>query len=190
MKSKILILTIILSFTLFSCDKLKEAAIVNIDTTLTVNIPLQDQTSLSVLKSENFTADLHPFTGAAMIDLRDNADLKNYIDNIKTFTINDALATITGLTVDDEISNLFITATLNNVTYNIFKAGTKVFSLSNSTDFPLMLDQIKTMVGIWSSVGYDKIIIVTITGNSKVLLGSRLKLNVNLPSTVGYTPLT
>jgi hypothetical protein len=189
MKSTILPLALLFSFTIFSCNKIKDASIVNVDTTLKVDVPMSDQNAVSILKSANFTDALFPIAGTSLINLKDNYDLKNYVNSLEGMTINDVLSNITGVTADDEFSNLSVKATLEGTDYTILDAGTKVFTLSNSNDLGLSLEVLKSIVSNWKIVGYDKQITFTVTGFSKVAIGNRIKIAIQIPAKVGYSLL-
>jgi hypothetical protein len=80
-------------FLLASCEKIKDATTVEIDTDLKVEIPITGTASSMVTKSADGGNAVYAYTGNATFSLADNQDLKKYISNIDDIIAN-GVATI------------------------------------------------------------------------------------------------
>jgi hypothetical protein len=85
---KIKLLSLGLAFLLFaSCDKIKEATSVDIDTELKVEVPITGTATAMVTKSADTGNAVYAYAGNATFSLADNQDLKKYISNIDNIVL-------------------------------------------------------------------------------------------------------
>jgi len=121
------LLTLGLIFLLFaSCDKIKEATTVEIETDLQVEIPISTPgTSNATTKSADAGINAYQYGGTATFSLADNEDLSDYIDNIDDI-VADGVASI-------QINGVPAGATINTLLmkYGVAPtAGTTAFNLT------------------------------------------------------------
>lgn len=88
MKNYIYLLAFVVVF-FVSCDLIKDATKVEIETDLNFDVPVET-TSKSGLttKSANAEITVFPFVGSGTLSLADNDDLSDYIDNIEDILVN------------------------------------------------------------------------------------------------------
>jgi len=85
MKNYIYLSAIIVMIFFVSCDNLKEAIDVGFTTEIKAEIPVTSQNVLAIdLKSVELANDVYSFVGSGNFSLTEIAELKNYIDNIRS----------------------------------------------------------------------------------------------------------
>lgn len=183
MKVKLLLMVAIVGFTFASCDSFKELASVDVETEVKVDVPLQD--AAASLKSASLAGNM--IEGSADISLKDNNDVKEFVDGIIGMTITDAIANVTGMTDADEITDLVIKATINGTVYELLNEDGPI--TTSSTDIKLVKSEADALIDELKEQGYDQTIKFDVTGTSKELVGSRLKLKIEMPADVKYSPL-
>lgn len=121
MKVKMFVLTGLAMLALSSCDKIKDAASVDVTTTVSasisseteeiseIEIPVQSVTMKSA-SVDGTTRTFYLFKGEAEIDLKGNADIGKYVDGIIDYKINDGKISLGGLGDGDSIYGLTVKA--------------------------------------------------------------------------------
>lgn len=118
---KFSLLLFILPLLLFSCDKVKEATTKDINTTMSMGIPVVVMAPTAIVE-KSATEDI-TFSQSQTASLGDINEIKNYIENVESVGINDVEVVFTNLEVGDEIKTINVSvegigiiATINNVT--------------------------------------------------------------------------
>lgn len=89
MKNYACLLAIVVMVSLVSCDAIKDATTVEIETDLNVDIPVATTSkSGSTIKSANAEITVFPFGGNGTLSLAENNDLSDYINNINDVLLN------------------------------------------------------------------------------------------------------
>jgi len=84
MKTQILFIALFFSVLFVSCEKLKDATAVDIETELNANFPVSMQNEMAInVKSAEIANDVYAFSGNGTFSLADNNDIKKYIDDIR-----------------------------------------------------------------------------------------------------------
>lgn len=84
MKTKLFLLIAMVAFLTYSCEKIKDATAVDIETELNASFPVSAQNEMAIdLKSAEIAGDLYAFAGSGTFSLADNNDIKKYIGNIR-----------------------------------------------------------------------------------------------------------
>ncbi|HDR51207.1 MAG TPA: hypothetical protein ENN90_06235 [Mariniphaga anaerophila] len=90
MKTQILFIALFFSALLFSCEKIKDATAVDIETELNASFPISAQNEMAInLKSAEMANDVYAFNGSGTFSLADNNDIKKYIGNIRDIIANE-----------------------------------------------------------------------------------------------------
>ncbi len=90
MKNYAPLLIVVIALLFASCEKIKDSTAVDIDTELTVNIPVSTMDAAAiVVKSTKSDADIFTFGGSSTFSLADNDALVEYIDNIREIKAKD-----------------------------------------------------------------------------------------------------
>ena len=90
MKNYATLFIVVLAILFSSCEKIKDATAVDIDTELNANIPVSTiNPEAIVVKSTKITADEFSFGGSSTFSLADNDELVEYIDNIREIKAKD-----------------------------------------------------------------------------------------------------
>lgn len=108
MKNYIFLLIGLVAIFSMSCEKIKDATAIDIDTELKADIPVSTQNTVAiVLKSEQIGAETFNYSGTESFSLSSNPDLEKYINNIRSIKSNGpALLKITNLLAGNEITTL------------------------------------------------------------------------------------
>jgi hypothetical protein len=88
MKNYLLLMLIAFVAFAVSCDKIKDATAVDIETDLSFEIPVASSAQAMVTKSGNLTAAAYPFGGNATFSLSDNEDIADYINKIDDIVLS------------------------------------------------------------------------------------------------------
>lgn len=90
MKTKLFLLIALVAFLSYSCEKIKDATAVDIETELSANLPVSAQEEMAInLKSAEIAGDVYTFTGSGTFSLADNNDIKKYLGNIRDIVANE-----------------------------------------------------------------------------------------------------
>lgn len=103
---RIVLFSVMLSVILFtSCEKIKDATAIDIDTELTANIPVNSDDIVAIqLKSQKLPNDVYEFGGSSTFSLADNPDIEEYLGNIRDMTVaGGSVLTFLGATEGNEI---------------------------------------------------------------------------------------
>lgn len=148
-----LFISIVLAFS--SCKKIKEAAYVDINTTLTAEIPVAVDTTTT----EKSALVGYSFSESHTESLEENNKVKDYLDLLKRIEVNEVNIEISGLVGDQliesiafEVENVGTIATLENV------------SPSNSDFTPDINPSV--LVQIANELYYTKQLSVTVSGTT------------------------
>lgn len=113
-------------FLLFaSCDKIKEATNVDIETDLEVEIPITTTGTSSATKSAEAGINAFMYGGTATFSLAENEDLSDYINNIEDIIV-DGVATI-------QINGVPVGGSINSILMKYGIAPTAVTTALNLT---------------------------------------------------------
>ncbi len=102
---KLLILFILTPVLFASCNKIKEAAYVNINTTLSVEIPVEVDTTTTEDKSALVS---YAFSQSLTESLEENDKVKDYLDLLKKIEVIDVNIKFRGLVGDQMIQSVVI----------------------------------------------------------------------------------
>jgi hypothetical protein len=90
MKTKLFLLFAMVAFLTYSCEKIKDATAVDIETELSANFPVSAQEEMAInLKSAEIAGDVYTFAGNGTFSLADNNDIKKYLGNIRDIVANE-----------------------------------------------------------------------------------------------------
>lgn len=183
MKIRILLFVAVLGFAATSCEKFKDLASVEKDVDFKVDIPLEatdDAASIS-LKSVNAFGD---FAGSAEIDLATNNDVKDYVDGLRNISATTANLNSPGLSGDQKIETITITAEVEDANYTKSSTATNITASTIDTK----LDELVDFINNWDVKQYTKVKF-TVTGKANFHVTSDVKAKITIPSTVKYSPL-
>lgn len=192
---KLLFLTIALVGILsFSCDKIKDATAIDIDTQLKADVPVSSQNAaaLVVKSAKSIADDVYNFHGTGTFSLTDNADLKKYIDNIRDISANgESTLRFTGAPADGKIMTTVLnfgvetTPGAKPTMITAFTLPSEItatngtIEVSNATMVSLLLAQLKNYK--------DKVIWLELSGTANYDIDTTAKLII--PVTVSASPL-
>ena len=185
---KIALLPIMLILILFtSCEKIKDATAIDIDTELTADIPvssesLSSENTIAIqLKSQKLQNGLYEFGGSETFSLADNPDLNEYLGNIRNMTAAEGgVLTFLGATEGNKILTCQ------------FNFDSEVFEIPES----LLANNgiIEYSIGIWAGIIINKIeanpeavYVMQIGGTANYDIETTVRLK--LPVTVAASPL-
>lgn len=121
MKTNALILSLFLML-LVGCQQIEDLFTKKISTTLTVSQTVTVTTQSQVTKSAGGTAATYVFSSSKDLSLNDNTDVNDYLNKIKSISIESATAQFLNLQSGQEI-----------LTLSVKVDGTEVFSKTNIT---------------------------------------------------------
>lgn len=117
---KILYLLFIIPAFLFSCDKIDEANTIEIDTTMSMNIPVVVADPAAIL--EKSTPDDFPFSASKTYYLSENEDISDYLNKIEKISLTKVAYLFSELgetevinTLDISVPDVGILATFENI---------------------------------------------------------------------------
>ena len=183
MKKLSLFISLLIIVGLSSCEKIKDATAIDIDTELTADIPVTSENSAVAisLKSQKIEEDVYNFGGSATFSLADNPDIADYLGKIRNMAAKEGgVLTFLGATDGNEI--LTCTITVNGATYSIpepVSAGNGVIALLIDTYASQVINKIEDNPGATYSVE------VSGTANYDVETTAKLK----IPATISASPL-
>lgn len=192
MKNYAPFLIVVLAIFLTSCEKIKDATAVDIDTELNTSIPVAtiEPTAIAI-KSTQVAADVFAFGGSSSFSLADNDALVNYIDNIREIKAKDG----TVLTFLGAVSgNKIMTLTLK---YG-FQTGDTAPTMVQAFSIPAELLENEGLIEFYSDAwttalmsklqaNKDKTVHFELSGTSNYDVQTTVKLKV--PMIVSATPL-
>lgn len=180
---KIVLFFVLLNVIFFtSCEKIKDATAIDIDTELTADIPVSSENTIAIqLKSEKLQNDVYGFGGSTTFSLADNPDLNEYLGNIRNMTAAEGgVLTFLGATDGNEI--LTCQFDFDNKDFNI----PQVLLANNGV--------IEYMIGSWAGTIVNMIeanpaavYVLQINGTANYDVDTTVRLK--LPVTVGASPL-
>lgn len=192
MKNYAPLLIVVIALLFASCEKIKDATAVDIDTELTANIPVSTMDAAAiVVKSTKSDADIFTFGGSSTFSLADNDALVEYIDNIREIKAKDG----TVLSFLGAVSgNKIITLTLR---YG-FQTGDAAPTLVQAFSIPSELLENEGLIEFysdaWTTVlmskleaNKDKTVHFELSGTSNYDVQTTVKLKV--PMIVSASPL-
>ena len=176
-----------------SCEKIKEATEIDIETELTTDIPVSAQNTVAIiLKSENLAKGVFSFGGDATFSLADNNDLEEYINNIRNIT-SEAGGVVSFLGAVD--GNKILTCMLKygiQTSPDIEPAMITAFDISEE----LLANNglIEYYSDLWTSIliqeieaNKDKVFLLELAGTSNYDIETTVK--IKMPVTVSASPL-
>jgi hypothetical protein len=149
MRLKRLFTAFIMVIAISSCDKIKEASYVSIDTNFDIEVPLESTaTSISTgLTTSKSTEANVSFSGYSDFNLSDDKTIASFISGLHSIDIQNADCELLGLTGDNEILSTIITIfnkETNTQLYSYTVSGTlkpsvSTFSLNDLTNLSSIL---------------------------------------------------
>lgn len=181
-------LTMGVVFLLFaSCDKIKEATTVEIETDLKVDVPIITTGTANATKSAEAGINAYTFGGSKTFSLTENDDIETYINNIDDI-IADGLASI-------QITGVPVGGTINTcvLKYGVSPtAGTTAFTLStpinavNGTITITDVAWVNTLLGILKQ-NKTAVYKIDISGTASFDVNHVVK--INIPVLIKANPL-
>jgi len=105
---QICFLLLFLSAFFFSCEKIKDATTVDFDTNVELEVPVSiQQNNAKALKS----AASYPFSESGTASLRDNPEIKDYLNLIKSIEIKSVVIKFSNLQPSEIIETISVSAT-------------------------------------------------------------------------------
>jgi hypothetical protein len=171
---KTLLFSAIAMLLLFSCEAIKEAITVPVNTTLTVNVPF----SVTVTKSAN-TSDkagtIYNFSASRVLDVGENGDMKAYINKIKSVDLKGVAITIATLTGSEEVLTLDVS--VSGVPGSLFSKN-NITATQNNPFIPEITPAIQSQLDIVETkVINERKITITVSGTTNA---APLNLNAQL----------
>ncbi len=128
-----------------SCEAIKDALEQEADVTLNVDIPLSSSAMASAVGTKSATMAL-PFDGTATLNLEDEEDVKDFVDGIRNFVLNNPGLALSGLSENDTVYDLLFTATTSGKTFtfledseltksDFYSGSTLIYLLITTTEF-------------------------------------------------------
>ncbi len=172
MKSKLFLFVLALA-ALSGCNKLKEAASIDVNTTLQTSIPV----TVAGTKALNQAA-IASFTKTQDLSLADNTDISSYLSKINSVDLSNIVISISGLTAGQ---------TINTITLDVAGVGTVCtqsnITSSNNQFTPTV--SAATLSQLGAKLKADKKLTFTVSGNTSgtmafvVSCGMSAKFNVS-----------
>jgi hypothetical protein len=149
MRLKRLFTALIMVIAICSCDKIKEASYVSIDTDFDIEVPLES-TATSIATSSNTLKSTEAnvsFSGYTDFNLSDDPTIASFISGLHSIEIQNADCDLIGLTNDNEILSTIVTIfnkDTNTQLYSYTISGTlkptaSTFSLNDLTNLSAIL---------------------------------------------------
>ncbi|MBN2805140.1 MAG: hypothetical protein JXR22_00635 [Prolixibacteraceae bacterium] len=181
MKVRALLFVAVLGISFVSCDAMKDLTAIEVESELKVDIPLEATDDGVSLKSQSIVA-FGDFKGEAEIDLATNEDVKDYVDNLRSIQATDVLLTLTGLTGDQKIETITITAKAADLS--------ETFTATNiiPTSVEQSMASFITLIDNWD-ITENTLVTFTVTGKANFHVTNAVKAKIKVPSKVRVSPL-
>lgn len=153
---------------LFSCNAIKEAITVPINTTLSVDVPLPVTGTKS--GSLNYKAGtVNYFTANKVLQVADNVDMNAYINKIKSVDLTKVAINIVTLTDPDEILTLDVS--VSGATGPVF-SQTNITATANNPFSPVITSAIQAQLDqVEAKIIADRQLTITVSGTTNVAAG-------------------
>ncbi len=187
MKIKNLFVVAIAAFAgLVSCDLGSLNLTTNLKTNLNTDIPLE----ASSTKSVTLNSDLYFFGGTGTIDLKDNSDLKDQLDKLKSMETDSASFEVNGLPDGKGLYSITFIATVvlgdQNFEFSFYDFNTTDAPITNGSVVKLSAEQVNALNSAftkWEELGFkDAVVSFGVTGTSDFDLTT-----VEVPPTIKFT---
>lgn len=169
-----------------SCEKIKDLAAVDVDTNLNVDIPLEAEAVSVSLKAQSIGA-TYNLSGSAEVDLKNNEDLKDYVEGIRNMNTDNPLFEASGLSGDNALYNVKVSAQIYGSSTSYAVIDVVEINTSNLSGQVQYLNDLMTE---WTEEGFDNVVTFSVSGTSNFdPKASNAKIKLKIPATVRYTPL-
>lgn len=182
----------VLAMLLASCEQIKDATAIDIETELNTNIPVSvvEPTAI-VVKSTKLEGDVFAFGGSKTLSLADNNSLAKYIDNIREIKASEgSVLSFLGAVAGNEIMTLTL--------HYGFTTGDEDPALTEAFSIPAALLENEGLIEFYSDAwapvlmdklekNKDKTIHFKLTGTANYDIETTVK--VKIPIIVSATPL-
>jgi len=159
---------------LFSCEAIKEAITVPVNTNLTVNVPF----SVNVTKSagtDNKAATTYNFSASKVLEVGDNVDMKAYINKLKSVDLKGITVTIATLNGTEEVLTLDVA--VSGVSGSLF-SKTNITATGNNPFSPVITQAMQSQLDlVETKVIAERKITITVSGTTNA---APLSLNAQL----------
>lgn len=187
MKSRLFLFVAIVSMAFISsCDAIKDATAVDVDTKIKVDVEMSEDAESVSLKSALAS---YTFNDVDTLKLEDNEDIQDYISGIRAIKTTGSTALIDGLKDNEVIETVTIKA-------KIMKAGAVEVTLLDDTnidnttmELDLNTDNVNTLIESWDDKNDYVIFTVSGSRNFTTIGHSPIKTKIVFPATVSYSPL-
>ncbi len=183
-----------LAFILFgSCEKIKDATAIDIDTDIQVDVPVTSENTVAInLKSVQMADGVYSFVGSNTFSLEDNNDLKKYVDNIRNIKASEGgVLTFVGATDGNKILTC-------QISYGIQDSLSSDPEMLNTFTIPEVLIANNGVIEYYLNTGADllvnsieqykdKYFKLSLSGTANYDVETTVKLKV--PVTVSASPL-
>ena len=165
-----------------SCEKIKDATAIDIDTELTADIPVSSENEVAIqIKSQKLRDDIYEYGGSTTFSLADNPDLEDYLGNIRSMTAAEGgVLTFLGATEGNKILTCQ------------FQVDERLFEIPEA----LLANNgvIEYFIGSWAGTiirmieaNPEAVYVLQINGTANYDIETTVRLK--LPVTVGASPL-
>ena len=165
---KFLLFLSITALMLFSCNAIKEAITVPINTTLSVDVPLSVTATKSA--SLNYKAGtVNYFTANKVLQVADNVDMNAYVNKIKSVDLTKVSISITPLTDPDEVLTLDVS--VSGVTGPVFSKTNITATANNPFTVPITPAIQAQLDLVAAKLIADRQLTITLSGTTNVAAG-------------------
>ncbi len=176
-----------------SCEKIKDATAIDIDTDIQVDVPVTSENTVAInLKSVQMADGVYSFVGSNTFSLEDNNDLKKYVDNIRNIKASEGgVLTFVGATDGNKILTC-------QISYGIQDSLSSDPEMLNTFTIPEVLIANNGVIEYYLNTGADllvnsieqykdKYFKLSLSGTANYDVETTVKLKV--PVTVSASPL-